>query len=90
MGRAGEKIRAEVKIMPPETNRFDITGVSAEDGSNIRFKLEKKKHSDTRFFMLHIANTKSEAGRYFDKIILSTTSATSPELTVRVFGIIRD
>jgi len=40
--------------------------------------------------MLHVSNIKPYAGRYFDKITLTTTSKISPELMIRVFGIIRD
>lgn len=89
MGNAGEKIQADIKITPPKNNMFDITEVKAEEGRNIRFQLEKMNKSGSRFFILHVSNIKPDASRYFDKITLKTTSTISPELTVRVFGIIR-
>ena len=90
MGNAGEKIQTDIKITPPKNNMFDITDVKAEEGKNIRFQLEKINKSGSRFCILHVSNVKPEAGRYFDKITLTTTSHISPELTVHVFGIIRD
>ena len=90
MGRAGQQIQTKVTITPPELNPFDIVSATAEDGTNIRFQIEKKTDADKRSFILLVINRKTETGRYFDKIILKTTSALSPELQVRVFGIIRD
>ena len=90
MGKAGEKIQVDIKITPPKNNIFDITDVTAEEGKNIRFDLEKKMDKGNPTFILHVANVKPDPGRYFDKIILKTTSTVSPELQIRVFGIIRD
>jgi hypothetical protein len=89
MGKAGEKIQADVTITPPENNPFDITEAAAEEGRNMRFDLEKKADKGGQTFILHVTNLKPDAGRYFDKIVLKTTSAISPEIHVRVFGIIR-
>jgi hypothetical protein len=89
MGKAGEKIQADVKITSHQNNIFDIRDVSAEDGKFIRFDLEKKTTNGIQTFILHVSNIKPDPGRYFDKIVLKTTSAISPELQIRVFGIIR-
>ena len=89
VGKAGEKIQVDIKIAPPTINMFEITDVKAEDGTNISFKLEKKTDQGIKAFILHVSNLKPDAGRYFDKIIIKTTSAISPELQIRVFGIIR-
>ena len=90
LGQAGQQIQTKVTITPPELNPFDIVSATAEDGKNIRFQIEKKTDTGKRWFILLVINRKAETGRYFDKIILKTTSAISPELQVRVFGIIRD
>lgn len=88
-GKADEKIQVDIKITPLQNNPFDVTDVRAEDGKSIQFHLEKKKDKSTQAFILHIVNIKPDEGRYFDKIILKTTSTISPELQIRVFGIIR-
>lgn len=89
-GQAGDTIFTDVTITPPAINKFDITDVRAKDGTNISFKMEKKIKSDPKHFMLHISNIKPDPGRYFDKITLKTTSTISPEINIRVFGIIRE
>lgn len=64
--------------------------MEAKDGKNIAIHLEKKSDTGAPHFILHVSNTRKEPGRYSDKIILTTTSSISPEITVRVFGIIRE
>jgi len=90
IGKIGEALEDDIKITPRKINPFDITEVKAEKGKNIRYQLEKSKNPGSQFYILHVTNIKPDAGRYFDKIILTTSSAISPELTIRVFGIIRD
>ena len=90
VGQAGNPIQTDVIITPPAINIFDIIDVKAKDGTNIRFKLEKKAKSDPQQFILHITNLKPGPGRYFDKITLTTTSTISPKIDIRVFGIIRE
>jgi hypothetical protein len=90
VGKAGESIDASIRITPPAINRFDITDAKAQDGTNISFRLEKNADQAGGGFVLHIANTKPDPGRYGDRIILKTTSSISPELQIRVFGIIRE
>ncbi len=90
IGTASSPIRAEITITPPTANPFEIIGAKAEDGKNIVVHLEKKSDPEALYFIVHISNLKKEPGRYTDKIILTTTSNISPELVVRVFGIIRE
>jgi len=90
VGKAGELIQTDVTITPPSVNLFDITDIRVQEGKNIRFKMQTKIKSDPKQFVLHISNTKPDPGRYFDKIILKTNSVISPEINIRVFGIIRE
>jgi len=90
IGTAGSIIQTDILITPPAINPFDITGASAEDGTNIALDLKKKPGPDTPHFVLRVVNTRKNPGRYADKIILKTTSPISPELVVRAFGMIRE
>lgn len=90
MGPAGTLIGAEIKITPAAVNPFAVKGVAAEDGKHISFHIEKKSDAGGPHYILHVSNTRENPGRYSDKIILTTTSIISPEITVRVFGIIRE
>jgi hypothetical protein len=64
--------------------------VAAEDGKHIFFHIEKKSEAGGPHFILQASNTRKNTGRYSDKMILTTTSSISPEIAVRVFGIIRE
>jgi hypothetical protein len=90
VGKAGELIQTDVTITPPPINQFNITDVSVKDGKHIRFNMKPDSESDTQKFILHISNIKPDPGRYFDKITLKTDSLISPEIDIRVFGIIRE
>jgi hypothetical protein len=90
IGQAGDHIQTLVTITPPAINKFDIVDMKVKDGANIRFKMEKKAGSDPLSYILNISNIKPDPGRYFDKITLITTSTISPEIDIRVFGIIRE
>lgn len=90
MGPAGASIATEIKITPAAVNPFAVKAVAAEDGKHISFHIEKKSDAGGPHFILHVSNTMKNPGRYSDKIILTTTSSISPEITVRVFGIIRE
>jgi hypothetical protein len=89
IGPAGSTIQTDIIITPPAINPFEITDVKAEDGKNIALDL-KKSNPDTPHFILRVVNTQKNPGRYSDKITLKTTSPISPELVVRVFGMIRE
>ncbi|RJP46761.1 MAG: hypothetical protein C4548_02015 [Desulfobacteraceae bacterium] len=90
MGPAGASIGTEIKITPAAVNPFAVKSVTAEDGKHISFHIEKKSDAGGPHFILYVSNTRKDPGRYSDKIILATTSIISPEITVRVFGIIRE
>jgi hypothetical protein len=90
VGQAGNPILTDISITPPAINQFDITNVSVKEGKHIRFEMEKSTAPDPQRYILHISNTKKDPGRYFDKITLKTTSEISPEIIIRVFGIIRE
>jgi len=89
-GQAGQQIQTEITIIPPALNPFDILSATAENGENIQFQIAKKTAANKPAFTLLIENRNPEPGRYFDKIVLKTTSALSPELQIRVYGIIRE
>lgn len=90
IGPAGSVIQTEIMITPPDINPFDITKATPENGTEIALDLKKNTESDPPHFVLQVKNTRKTPGRYSDKIILTTTSPISPELVVRVFGMIRE
>lgn len=89
-GPLGTTIGGKVKIIPQEKYPFSITEVKALDGKNILFKLEETSDPQEKGYLLHIENTKKDAGRYRDTIVLKTSSELKPELQIRIYGNIFD
>ena len=89
-GPVGQPIAREVKIIPQEKYPFSISEVKALDGKNVLYKLEEVNKPTEKGYVLHIENTKKDAGRYRDTIVLKTTSEIKPELEIRIYGNIFD
>ena len=60
------------------------------DGKNVLYKLEEVNKPTEKGYVLHVENTKKDAGRYRDTIVLKTTSEIKPELEIRIYGNIFD
>jgi hypothetical protein len=88
-GFVGDPIKATVTIIPEKKYPFKILNLRAKDGKYIKYQLEETKESDTTVYKLIVENLKTDAGRYYDSIILETDSKIRPELNVRVYGYLR-
>lgn len=91
IGDPDSDIKRSVTISPTEKYPFEITGVKAQKGKDIKFELTEKKSAaaDEKGYVLTVENLKKNEGRYFDTLILKTTSTIRPEISIRVFGDIR-
>ena len=88
-GIVGDPIKGSVTIIPEKKYPFKILNLRAKDGKYIKYQLEEIKESDTTAYTLNIENQKTDAGRYYDSIILETDSKVRPQINVRVYGYIR-
>ena len=88
-GIVGDPIKGTVTIIPEKKYPFKILNLRAQDGKYIKYQLEETKESDTTAYRLNIENLKTDAGRYYDTIILETDSKIRPQISVRVYGYIR-
>jgi hypothetical protein len=88
-GIVGDPIKGTVTIIPEKKYPFKILNLHAQDGKYIKYQLEETKESDTTAYRLNIENLKTDAGRYYDTIILETDSKIRPQISVRVYGYIR-
>ncbi len=88
-GIVGDPIKGTVTIIPEKKYPFKIINSRATDGKNIKYQLEETTVSDTTAYLLNIENLKTDAGRYYDAIILETDSKIRPQLSVRVYGYLR-
>ena len=88
-GFVGDPIKATVTIIPEKKYPFKILNLRAKDGKYIKYQLEKTKESGATTYKLIVENLKTDAGRYYDSIILETDSKIRPQLNVRVYGYLR-
>jgi len=88
-GIVGDPIKGTVTIIPEKKHPFKIINLRAKDGKYIKYQLEETKESDTTAYKLNIENLKTDAGRYYDSIIIETDSKIRPQLNVRVYGYLR-
>jgi hypothetical protein len=88
-GFVGDTIKGSVTIIPEKKYPFKILNVRAKDGKYIKYQLEETKESDITAYTLNVENLKTDAGRYYDSIILETDSKIRPKLDVKVYGYLR-
>lgn len=85
-GNVGDEIRTEVSVIPEKKYAFKVTGAKARSGKFITVKLRDVVFADGVGYVVTVTNTRTEKGRYFDAVILTTDSEIQPELTLSVFG----
>jgi len=88
-GYVGDPIKSTVTIIPETKYPFKIINSHAKDGKYIKYQLEETKGSDATAYRLNVENVKTDAGRYYDVIILETDSKIRPQINIRVYGYIR-
>jgi hypothetical protein len=88
-GYVGDPINSTVTIIPEMKYPFKILNSHAQDGKYIKYQLEETKEFDVTAYRLDIENVKTDAGRYYDAIILETDSKLRPKINIRVYGYLR-
>jgi hypothetical protein len=89
-GTVGTPVKAVVRITPTREYPFKITDVQMRSGRYISYELTQPSAETKGAYLLTVANTKKEAGRYADTITLKTDSKVRSELKVGVYGYISD
>jgi hypothetical protein len=89
-GRADQAIFQTVSITPTPENPFKILEITIGKGDFIRYDIKEIKQADNTAYALTIFNTKQEKGWYVDHLLIKTDSPLSPELKIRVLGLVRD
>ena len=85
-GKIGTEIKRSVKITPEKKYPFKITGLRAEKGDFIEYRLEESRKSEETFYILRIKNKKTTKGGYHDSIYLKTDSKIQPEIKISIYG----
>ncbi len=81
-GVLGKKIESRINIIPNRKYPFRITGVHAEDGEYLRFRLEEQ----SKGYVLVIENILNIPGLFWDVIHIGTDSPAKPEIVIPVKG----
>ena len=89
-GKVGAEIKAVVRITPVAAYPFKITEVKAKNGRHIAYELTEPSEETQGAYLLTITNTKADAGRYADSIVLKTDSEVREQLKIGVYGYISD
>ena len=85
-GAAGQPLQQTVSIVPEEEFSFKIIKTAARDGRNIRLHLQEEQNDSRVSYRLTVENRKTDQGRYFDRIELTTDSAYKPRIHINVHG----
>ena len=75
--------------MPQPDLPFKIKKIKAKKGEFIKYFMIEPEEKTPLKFILHVENTKPEAGRYADYIQLTTDSKIKRTLNIGVYGHIK-
>jgi hypothetical protein len=89
-GYAGDSVKGKVTITPEKKYPFKILDARAQNGKNINIQLDEINKSNGKAYELEVENLSQKTGRYYDTIVLKTDSKIRPELTIRVYGYLRE
>ncbi|MGM0452012.1 MAG: hypothetical protein ACQERN_02450 [Thermodesulfobacteriota bacterium] len=89
VGTEGDVAEKTVRIIPKTEKPFQVVKVRAMRGSDISYRLEAIRDAGEKGYALHVKNTRSRPGRYYDKIFLETDSKIAETIPIIVSGHIR-
>jgi len=85
-GHVGDSLTQIVTIAPETDKPFKIVDVSAMKGIDFKYELSENDRFDKKTYALTVTNTRTEPGRYYDKIYLKTDSKLIKTITIMVSG----
>ena len=87
VGRLGETLTAQVRIVPKEQYPFTIQKARSRNGQHIRITLEPEagKRAE-KAYLLTVTSTKTESGSFGDYIVLQTDLKEKPTIGIPVSG----
>jgi hypothetical protein len=86
VGKAGTDIKKKITITRQKAYPFKVVGVKSSNGKEIEVGLKEFKQAGSDGYILTIQNKKATAGRYADRVILTTDSTVKPTITIPVYG----
>lgn len=87
VGRLGEKLTAQVRIVPRKEYPFTVKSVRARNGRHIRVDLEPEPAKrPNEAYLLTVTSTKNDPGSFGDYIVLQTDLKEKPTIGIPVSG----
>jgi len=87
-GKVGQKIVSELVINQRPEHQFKVLSITARDGRDIKYQLEKMVRTKPAVYVLTVENKKKTPGNYYDTIYLMTDSTVHPKIQIIVKGFI--
>ena len=92
-GSVDEDLEKIVTIIPSDKYKFEILSLRISSGENVDVELKKKTLEDNgiekTIWEVYIKNIRKTPGRYYEAIYLTTDFKLQSQLTIRVFGNIK-
>ncbi len=85
-GYVGDPLQRRVTVVPSREHPFKITDVKAKHGDNIKVDWKTRDTPQGKTYIVDVANTRTEKGRYYDTLYLITDSDLRPRIPVQVRG----
>ena len=89
-GYTGATIKRTIAIRPRPKYPFKITDIKPKDGRFIKIDVKDDPTPGKKGYLLTVENTKRDRGSYQDTIIVKTDSNLKPELSLPVYGFVRN
>ena len=89
-GKPGDEMEAVISIIPEKNHEFNILDIRADKGRFITYSLKEKNISGSKGYEVKIIGSKKDAGFFFDKLFLKTDDSAVPEITIGVFGKVKE
>jgi len=83
-GLQGERLSAEVAIIPNPKYPFRIKGFEIQEGRGLKCELKERCTADAKRCVIKVENTQPEKGRFNDTIIVQTDNPLRPEIPIRI------
>lgn len=88
-GPAGQKLFADVEILPRKDYPFVIKDIKVKNGEFIKYEVVRSCTNGNAGCTLRVENTRKEKGHYVDVLYVDTGSKLHPTIAIYITGIIQ-
>jgi hypothetical protein len=85
-GTVGMPVERTARIILTKKYPVKLLTARAKNGRNLRVELEKVPGDDPEEYRLTVQSAHTEAGRYYDTVVITTDSPLRPSISIGVFA----